>query len=663
MRAAALLALLATSLQAAPAGEFVHAVEFPYRHFPRQFWERELVWLKNIGVNTVLLRVDAPSELLPLLRTFRKLELRAWLKCLAPLEGALETQVAAHGGPIAFGEGCGLGVIAPPVPLTVLSANDPAALLKSRTAMAASHGTLLWQDVEDAPLAPVFRHGAVSLNGEEKPAVAALRRSAGLLRQWSALLPGMKPVRHRIPGPLTVIRMEPLKPGGPGAASVVNNSRQPYAGPLPILKIPRLELAAGQALWLPVEFPLAGPLCHERTAFAKGERIVYATAELQTVEYENGILAMEFSAPAAGEVVLQLTRQPTGPYLAAGKPTKFDYDEKTLRARLPIPAGKGPSDRVRIGLAIEPPEHSAFFVDSTRLVIGRANRIETSYSSEKLAARSRLRLPEGYTAKAERKSDLEISYDVAVPPDALHGSWANFAIEADGVPLGRARLQLFRPASVRLSDAITRHFGDAEMAVEPYLIAFDPKAGRNVDVVIRNNSPRIQTYTVEASGEDLEFLPARQEVSIGAVLERTISVRAFAPGAKAALLPWTLRISGGATQELNLRMVAVPRGRAITYEADLEGNGVLETVVENARVRAVFSKSDGGRWLEFVWKDSGVNVLPENGVPMGTGKISLDGSALTFEGAPADGLKPLEKNAVRLTIRRDPNRAVYSLER
>jgi hypothetical protein len=26
-----------------------------------------------------------------------------------------------------------------------------------------------------------------------------------------------------------------------------------------------------------------------------------------------------------------------------------------------------------------------------------------------------------------------------------------------------------------------------------------------------------------------------------------------------------------------------------------------------------FSAQDGGRWLEFVWKDSGLNVLPEDG--------------------------------------------------
>ena len=53
-----LLALLAWGPRGrtgpAPAsGEYVLAVEFPYYLYPRTLWERELVWLKNTGVETV----------------------------------------------------------------------------------------------------------------------------------------------------------------------------------------------------------------------------------------------------------------------------------------------------------------------------------------------------------------------------------------------------------------------------------------------------------------------------------------------------------------------------------------------------------------------------------------------------------------------------------
>ena len=46
---------------------------------------------------------------------------------------------------------------------------------------------------------------------------------------------------------------------------------------------------------------------------------------------------------------------------------------------------------VRIGIAIEAPDTSAFFSDARRLIIGRKNVVSTSYSSAEVAARSRLR--------------------------------------------------------------------------------------------------------------------------------------------------------------------------------------------------------------------------------------------------------------------------------
>ena len=139
-------------------------------------------------------------------------------------------------------------------------------------------------------------------------------------------------------------------------------------------------------------------LCRECTQFSDAEHIVYATAELLSIEFENGILAMEFAAPAAGEMILQLARKPVGPYLASGKPTEFEWDDKDLRARFPIPANTAAGNRVRVGIAIEEPETSAFFDDARRLIIGHNNLVSTAYSSAEVATRSRLRLPAGFTA-------------------------------------------------------------------------------------------------------------------------------------------------------------------------------------------------------------------------------------------------------------------------
>src|SRR5208283_3215357 len=110
-RASALLALLLLSAAtAAPAGnssqpEYLQAVEFPYYLFPRTLWERELVWLKNIGIRSVEFSIPwnwhqlAPGDLdftgrtsprrdlNGLIRILRRLGLHAWVRPLPPVAG------------------------------------------------------------------------------------------------------------------------------------------------------------------------------------------------------------------------------------------------------------------------------------------------------------------------------------------------------------------------------------------------------------------------------------------------------------------------------------------------------------------------------------------------------------------------------------------------
>ncbi len=714
---------------AAPA-EFVQAVEFPYYLYPRSLWERELVWLKTVGIRTVEFsipwnwhqlddgtcdftgRTSPRRDLMGFIHLLRRLEMRAWVRPLPPIKGWLNNgypagvaqdrksarpwlheldnllapQTQKHGGPIAFVDGSPgiLDVPAAPLPVTAVSAHDPAAMSRSRQALAAARGALLWEDVEDAlfpagwerPGGPLYRAGAVALNGDERTTVAALRRNAALLRHWGVLLPGMRPERaHPVrlaagkltPG-ITAVELVSRTPGVASAVSIANDSRKPFEGSLrawdPFAKhsieIGNVHLAPHESLWLPVNVSLGGAgLCRECSAFSNAEHIVYATAELETVEFENGTLAMEFAAPAPAEVVLQLARKPTGPYLAGGHPADLDFDEKTLRARLKIPQGKGPSGLVRVALAIEAPENSAFFEDAKRLIIGRPNMIATSYSSEKLADRSRLRMPEGFTATATRKSPGEIDYAVEVPADALHGDWVDFAIEADGVLLGRAHLQMFRPASVRLTDSIRLHFGGAaELAVDPAIIPIDATAGRTVDVNIRNNSPEIQTYGVDPAGDGFEFLPARTELSSAAIMDRVLQFRVFPRDAAGGLHDWSLGFSGGAKLDVPARFLAIPRGQAVAWSADLDGDGSPEWILENQKVRAVFSAQDGGRWLEFVWKDAapnGLNVLPESGAFSAAGPVEVragDGT-LEFSGKDFKRTVRLAGAEARITVEQD----------
>ncbi len=736
MRLVLALLALAAGLSAAEPARVLQAVEFPYYLYPRTLWERELVWLKSIGVRTVAFSIPPDwhhpqgaadytgatsprRDLTGLLRVLRRLELRAWVRPrpLAAVERRavrgwpreltvfLEPHTAAHGGPIAFAEGGFPNVPAPPAPVVALDAAQPGGLARSRHALASARGSLLWENVETAlwpagwqPAgAGIMRRGAIGFDGAELPSAAALRRDAALMREWSALFgalrplskPRVRPALGAFPAGLSAAQ---LVSRAASAVSIVNQGAKLYSGDLRVydpvarrsLVIPSVQVPQGEALWLPVHVSLAAVLCRSCAGLGDAEHIVYATAELQALEYENGILAMEFAAPVKGEAVLQLARKPAGPYLAAGRLTEFEFDEKTLRARLPVPAGSGAGHRVRVGLAIEAPESSGFFVDARRLILGRRNVITTQYSSDQIAARSRLRLPEGFTARPVTKPEAMIEYEVTPPADALHGDWANFALEADGVLLGRARLQLFRPLSVRLAQAVPLHFGAEELPADPPVVAIDPKAGRNIDVVLRNNSPHIETFKLEASGEGLEFFPARTEISIGPVMERTVGLRVFGEGA--GLREWRLHVAGGASLDLPMRVVLAPRNQTVTWSSDLDGDGSPEWVIENQRARAVFSPAAGGRWLEYTWKDTGRNVLPENGALAGGGPAAaraLEGSRLeignrtitlagnearlTVEQAtplPPETLKEETRDGVTLKVTRESaNRAVYVLSK
>lgn len=759
MRALVLLLLLAGAAPALePPHQFVQAVEFPYYAYPPQLWERELVWLRNLGIDTVAFsipwnwhqinddtldltgRTSPRRDLLGFVRLVKRAGLEAWIRPAPPvknwldsgypagaepdrralrkwlwdLESALDPFLATHGGPITFVEGSGAVFDAPqpPLPVTGVSAKDSHALALSREALAVGHGSLLWQDVEDqlppvgweAAADTILRPGAVSLSGDERSSVTPLRRDALLWRYWSAVLPIMQPagpprtMLGRLPAGIAAQQL--IAPRGASVVSIVNHSAAEFSGQLRVIygasrrriALPAIHLAAGEALWLPVHVPLATEgFCRDCSGFGNGDHIIYATAEMNAVEYENGILAMEFSAPHPGEVVLQLSRAPSGPLLAAGRPMKFDWDERTMRARLPIPEGKGSSFRVRIGLAIEPPDSSAFFVDAKRLVIGQKNHLATSYSSQEVAERSRLRIPPNFRAASTGKSPTEIDYEIDVPGDALHGEWAPMAIEADGVLMGRARLQLLKAASVRIREAVGRHFGAlAELPVSPALVPVDASSGRELSVVIHNNSSEIRNFKAEVKGENLEFSPARSDISIAGGMEREILLRVFPIQEQRGLMPWRLHISGAAELDLPARFAVIPRGETLAYSLDLDGDGQSEWILENQKARAVFSAQDGGRWLEFVWKDSALNVLPENGALGGHGAMEVQtgsGGSLEFGGKdgvrtvrlagsgatltieqnkplPPETLRTEKKSDVLFRVTRESSqRAVYTIER
>jgi len=209
---------------------------------------------------------------------------------------------------------------------------------------------------------------------------------------------------------------------------------------------------------------------------------------------------------------------------------------------------------------------------------------------------------------------------VDVPADALHGDWANLAIEADGVPLGRAHLQLFgryRYTSPKPSGCLRRA---ADLAVEPAIIPVDAAAGRTVDVHVRNNSPEIQSYAIEPAGEGFQFLPAKAEL-IPARLWIGWSRFVFFRMGRMLAARLCAAFSGGAKLEMPTRFSGHSAGGRWLGRGP-GCDGVPEWVLENQKVRAVFSAQDGGRWLEFVWK------VPRQWSECAAGERALVGTGL-----------------------------------
>ena len=307
------------------------------------------------------------------------------------------------------------------------------------------------------------------------------------------------------------------------------------------------------------------------------------------------------------------------------------------------------------------------------------------YSSAEVAARSRLRLPEGYTATPAKKSPNEIDYEISVPADALHGDYANLALEADGVALGRARVQLFRPASIRLLSGMQFHFGpQTEITPEPPIAAIDPKARRqsgNLDSQQLDRRSRRTTWNPPARAwNSCRRRPTSASAPPTSAAWSSASSR---PRTWPACAIGRSRSRAAPTLTMPMRLVLVPRAGTVVWTADLDGDGSPEWILESAKVRAVFSAQDGGRWMEFTWKDTNTNFLPESGVfaqagPVEvrqkgdalefTGKgwkrtVTLNGNALTIEQStplPAETLATEKRGNTTLTVERPAPRSSFA---
>ncbi len=644
------------------------SVEFPYNGIPRPLWERELAHLKEMGVAHVSLppSVDAPADAARLddvIRIVRRLGLEADLE--GPLPDRLKALAKSHGGPLTE----------PLDDAVRITATMPRALDNERKLLASGKQAIVWTDVfetlDSQKTKPEYRPGAITLAGAEGPGAALIRREAQLARYWGSHLsalpeaPGARlgvPVEgvsvHQYIADKPSSTILSVAPAGLSFTSVTNDSATAWSGEVRVMypalqrpiALPTVAVAAYDVIWLPVNVPLtAGPLCSGCTGFAPTDHLAYATAELTAMEYENGILAMEFIAPSAGEAVLQLSHEPTGPLIAGGHPVVFDWDAKTQRARLPIPAGNAKTGRVRVALAIDAPPATALFDNASVLLIGETTRLTAQFSPPDVAARSRLRTtPDLPTVQEDNSSPTSkdagrgngasspappedkdrpavVTYKVSVPLTAVSGDTALLAIEADGMQLSHSQLRILPPAALAFGDAVAvRVATDSSVPLSPATIPVNQKPGREVVISLRNNAPEIRTFNISINVPGLDFSPEKQTVSIGASLARDVTFRVFSSTATPGIHEGEVRLSGAAALNEPVRFVVVPPTGAVVWAA--EGFSILES----AKSRASFLSD---RWLEMIDKDSGNDLQPAGGTH--------------FEGGPVESLRleDLEKLA------------------
>jgi len=630
------LAFLAAALLPA----WTMSVEFPFAALPRPVWERELAHLKEMGVAHISLPPSKDtadhSQLDEVIRIVRRLGLEADLE--GPIPDRLQSLAKSHGGPLTDA----------PAGAVRIAATMPRALDNERKLIASGTQGIVWTDAFET-LGPTYKAGAITLAGAEGPGSALIRREAQIARFWGSQLSSLP----ESPGARIAVPVEGVSvhqyiadksgsaPPGLSLASVVNDSADDWKGDVHVLYpalqrtigLPAVAVAVHDVLWLPVDIPLTpGPLCSGCTGFAPSDHLIYATAELTGMEYENGILAMEFIAASPGEAVLQLSHEPTGPLLAGGHPSVFDWDAKTLRARLPIPAGNARTGRVRVALAIDAPPATGFFDSATVLLIGESNRLTAQFSPPAVAARSRLRTvpeltitqddPVQPNVKDDPSTENKdrpalIVYKVGVPAAAIAGDTAQLAIEADGMQLSHAQLRVLPSAALTFEDAVeVRVAPGSVVPLTPATIPVNQRSGREIVVSLRNNAPEIRTFDVTLSVPGLDFSPPKLTVSVGASVAREITFRLFSSSAAAGVYEGEARLSGAASLAEPVQFVVLPPAGSVAWSA--EGFSMLET----AKARASFL---GDHWLEMIDKDSGSDSQPAGGT--------------IFNGGPVESLK------------------------
>ncbi len=477
----------------------------------------------------------------------------------------------------------------------------------------------------------------------------ALMKEAGVLRKVNA---AVSPAQPREPGLYTteLVADEGILPfeksadtkSGFGFVGVTNFSPdQSYTADLQVidpraadlgsglnvLRLPHVSVPPRESVLLPVRLPLDHRFLELGQALA-GDQIVYATVELTKVEYDSTTLRLDFTAPADGEVLFQLTRPPTSAKLdghvvtVQGNPRHAFYLVKIAR-------GEAPDYSRRLELSYRRSSPRIQIHAEGSWIAGDSREVQLRVLNPSAALRGTLNFEAGGVPVAERPIDVpagkdaSVALSVKVPADAPEGMPLELVAalrtkDPASTYTVRSQVTVHRRLSASVAVVPTIQFPLREdqpfAVIHPTLASVDLPGTIRIRVQVRNWQAQPQTVSLTASGDmSISLSPESFEMQLSPDQEKTLDLTAT-PMKGTGLYRFAVQLRSG-TEKMTEEVVlaAVAKGEALAYAFDFDRDGYDDIILENQQVRMFVSPHAGARSFAYVSKKNNHNAFDSIG--------------------------------------------------
>ena len=397
------------------------------------------------------------------------------------------------------------------------------------------------------------------------------------------------------------------------------------AAPERSLRLPALTLPPRESLLLPLRVPISNPYWQMAPGIDPADEVFYSTAELSRVSYDGTILALEFTAPADGEVALRLARTPERAALD-GTPTAVQEDAARHLYVVKIARGEAPHfiRKLEIAYPHEGPRvvfeaQEPWITGETRAVRVRVeNPGPNTFQGElSLAAGSFHHAVDApLEVSVPAKSERVFSFPVEIPPYAAADQMVDLTAtlrERDSTVVWawHSQAAVHRPFdwSIGPAQAFPLREDLHVPIVHPTLVSVDLPAEAVIQVRVKNWQDHEQAVTLAASGSQLEVTPAVTQLVMPPGAQQNLEIHA-APQGSSGCYHLTIDLRSGSYQATEeVAIAAIGKNDAIAYTLDYDRDGFPDIILENSSLRLFVSPYDGGRAFAFVSKATGANAF------------------------------------------------------